>query len=120
MALPGSDLWRDLRFITLAATMALGLFAQIELLTHLFSLLVTPLGTQLAGIATGAATAAAIAGRYDWVPASMRRTLGAASRRPLSVGGTKSVGHRARRFFEALGGFPRPALLGTLGYVSPT
>jgi asparagine synthase (glutamine-hydrolysing) len=47
--------------------------------------------------------AAAIAGRYDWVPASMRRTLGAASRRPLSVGGTKSVGHRARRFFEALG-----------------
>jgi hypothetical protein len=81
--LPGSDLWRDLRFITLAAAMALGLFAQIGLLTHLFSLLVTPLGTQLAGIATGAATAAAIAGRtfVGWLmPAGAdRRLFGCAS-----------------------------------------
>ena len=75
--------WRDLRFITLAAAMALGLFAQIGLLTHLFSLLVTPLGTQLAGIATGAATAAAIAGRtfVGWLmPAGAdRRLFGCAS-----------------------------------------
>ena len=81
--LPGSDLWWDLRFITLAAAMALGLFAQIGLLTHLFSLLVTPLGTQLAGIATGAATAAAIAGRtvVGWLmPAGAdRRLFGCAS-----------------------------------------
>ncbi len=81
--LSGSDLWRDLRFITLAAAMALGLFAQIGLLTHLFSLLVTPLGTQLAGIATGAATAAAIAGRtvVGWLmPAGAdRRLFGCAS-----------------------------------------
>jgi len=61
--LPGRRLWRDVRFITLASGMALGLFAQIGLLAHLFSLLVPALGDQLAGIAAGAATAAAIAGR---------------------------------------------------------
>jgi MFS family permease len=56
-------LWRDARFITLAAGAALGLFAQIGLIAHLFSLLVPALGTQIAGIAMGAATAAAIGGR---------------------------------------------------------
>ncbi len=61
--LPGRLLWRDLRFITLAAGMAFGLFAQIGLIAHLFSLLVPALGAQVAGIAAGAATAAAIAGR---------------------------------------------------------
>ena len=57
------QLWSDWRFVTLAAGMALGLFAQIGLLNHLFSLLAPPLGAQLAGVAMGAATAAAIAGR---------------------------------------------------------
>jgi hypothetical protein len=61
--LPGSQLWRDLRFLTLSAGMALGLFAQIGLIAHLFSLLVPALGAQLAGVAMGGATAAAIAGR---------------------------------------------------------
>jgi hypothetical protein len=61
--LPGKQLWWDLRFITLASGMALGLFAQIGLIAHLFSLLVPALGAQLAGVAAGAATAAAIAGR---------------------------------------------------------
>jgi hypothetical protein len=61
--LPGALLWRDLRFLTLAAGMALGLFAQIGLLAHLFSLLVPAFGAPLAGLAAGAATAAAIAGR---------------------------------------------------------
>lgn len=61
--LPGSLLWRDISFLTLAAGMALGLFAQIGLIAHLFSLLVPALGAQLAGVAMGAATAAAIAGR---------------------------------------------------------
>ena len=36
------------RFLTLAAGMALGLFAQVGLLTHLFSLLVPALGAQAA------------------------------------------------------------------------
>ena len=61
--LPGRQLWRDLRFLTLAAGMALGLFAQIGLIAHLFSLLVPALGPQLAGIAAGLSTAAAIGGR---------------------------------------------------------
>ncbi len=61
--LPGSLLWRNPQFITLALGMALGLFAQIGLIAHLFSLLVPALGEQLAGAAVGAATAAAIAGR---------------------------------------------------------
>ena len=42
--LPGALLWRDRRFLTLAAGMALGLFAQIGLVAHLFSLLVPALG----------------------------------------------------------------------------
>ena len=37
------------RFITLAAGAALALFAQIGLITHLYSLLVPALGTQWAG-----------------------------------------------------------------------
>ena len=61
--LPGKQLWQDFQFITLASGMALGLFAQIGLLAHLFSLLVPALGAQLAGVAAGTATAAAIAGR---------------------------------------------------------
>ena len=56
-------LWRNPKFLTLAAGMALGLFAQIGLLAHLFSLLVPALGAQKAGLAIGGATAAAIIGR---------------------------------------------------------
>ena len=41
---PGSLLWRDPKFLTLSAGMALGLFAQIGLIAHLFSLLVPALG----------------------------------------------------------------------------
>lgn len=61
--LPGRLLWRDLRFLTLAAAMALGLFAQIGIIAHLFSLLVPALGAPSAGLAAGLATACAIAGR---------------------------------------------------------
>ncbi|MFP3656784.1 MFS transporter, partial [Burkholderia sp. SIMBA_052] len=39
--------FRDRRFVTLAAGMMLGLFAQIGLLAHLFSLLVPVLGEEL-------------------------------------------------------------------------
>jgi hypothetical protein len=74
----GGDLWRNVQFITLAAGMALGLFAQIGLLAHLFSLLVPALGAPMAGIAAGTATAAAIAGRtvVGWaMPAGADRRL---------------------------------------------
>ncbi len=60
---PVRHLWRDPAFVTLAVGMALGLFAQIGLLTHLYSLLVPSLGKQWAGLALGLATAAAIVGR---------------------------------------------------------
>jgi MFS family permease len=56
-------LWPDRAFQTLAAGMALGLFAQIGLIAHLFSLLATAIGPQDAGLAMGLATASAIAGR---------------------------------------------------------
>src|SRR5450755_48559 len=61
--LPGSRLWRDAKFLTLAAGMALGLFAQIGLAVHLFSLLVPALGATRAGLAMGLVTAMAITGR---------------------------------------------------------
>ncbi|QVQ27088.1 MFS transporter [Achromobacter deleyi] len=57
------NLWRDRAFLTLAAGMALGLFAQIGLIAHLLSLLAPLLGAQTAGLAMGLATASAIAGR---------------------------------------------------------
>ena len=80
--LPGAVLWRSRHFITLAAATSLGLFAQIGLIAHLFSLLVPALGAQLAGFAAGLATACAIAGRtgMGWllpVGANRRRALAA-------------------------------------------
>jgi MFS family permease len=62
-ASPSSSLWCNRQFVTLAAGMSLGLFAQIGLITHLFLLLVQHLSEQQAGLAMGVATASAIAGR---------------------------------------------------------
>lgn len=61
--LPGRALWANRRFQTLAAAMALALFAQIGLLTHLYTLLSPRLGPQGAGWAMALATACAIGGR---------------------------------------------------------
>jgi hypothetical protein len=81
--LPRGKLWRRPTFLTLAAGMALGLFAQIGLIAHLFSLMAPALGAQLAGLAMGAATAAAIAGRTlaSWLmsPGADRRVIACAS-----------------------------------------
>jgi MFS family permease len=88
--LAGSRLWGDFRFLTLAFGMALGLFAQIGLLSQLFSLLVPPLGAQLAGIALGAATAAAISGRtlVGWLmPANADRRLVASCSYAVQIAG---------------------------------
>jgi hypothetical protein len=90
-ALAGSRLLRDFRFITLAAGMAIGLFAQIGLLAHLFSLLVPALGAQLAGFAAGAATASAIAGRtlVGWlVPVGVDRRLVACASYVVQIAGS--------------------------------
>jgi MFS family permease len=88
---PSGQLWLDRKFITLAAGMALGLFAQIGLLAHLFSLLVPTLGAQFAGFAAGAATAAAIAGRtlVGWLmPAGADRRLIACGNYALQILGS--------------------------------
>ena len=61
--LPGGLLWRDWRFVTLSAAMAFGLFAQIGLIAHLYSLLAPAIGSQQAGFAMALVTVMAIAGR---------------------------------------------------------
>lgn len=75
---PRRALRRDRKFLTLAAGMMLGLFAQIGLLAHLFSLLVPVLGAEATGFAMGGATLAAIFGRslVGWgMPAKADRRL---------------------------------------------
>jgi hypothetical protein len=61
--LPGALLWRDRAFLTLVIGNALGLFAQLGLITHLFSLLLPALGAQRAGFAMAFVTVMAITGR---------------------------------------------------------
>jgi hypothetical protein len=76
---PGMLLWGNRKFLTLAAGMALGLFAQIGLTAHLFSLLVPAFGAQQAGLAMASVTAMAIIGRTllgcAMPPAADRRLL---------------------------------------------
>jgi hypothetical protein len=79
--LPGRRLWASYRFQTLALGTSLGLFAQIGLIAHLFSLLVPALGPQGAGLAAALATGCALFGRLGLVaflPAD-RRVAGAAN-----------------------------------------
>ena len=86
--------------------MALGLFAQIGLIAHLFSLLVPALGAQLAGVATGGATAAAIVGRtlVGWLmPLGADRRLVACASYAVQIVGSIS--------FLAAGGTNIPLLL---------
>ncbi len=61
--LPGGLLWRDWRFVTLSTAMGFGLFAQIGLIAHLYSLMAPALGSQQAGFAMALITGMAIAGR---------------------------------------------------------
>lgn len=89
--LAGRLLWRDAAFLTLALGMAFGLFAQIGLIAHLFSLLVPALGAQAAGWAMGFATAAAIAGRtaVGWLmPAGTDRRLVACASYAMQIAGS--------------------------------
>ncbi len=89
--LSGHRLWRDPRFVTLALGMAAGLFAQIGLLAHLFSLLVPVLGAQRAGLAMGFATACAIGGRMvvaRLLPAGADRRVVAATGHGVQLAGS--------------------------------
>ena len=89
--LPRAALWRDVTFLTLALGMALGLFVQVGLIAHLYSLMVPALGADVAGLAMGAATAAAIAGRTlaGWLmPAGADRRLVASVNSVVQIAGS--------------------------------
>jgi MFS transporter len=89
--LPGALLWRDVAFITLAAGAALTLFAQIGLITHLYSLIVLPLGRQWAGIVMGIGTGFGMAGRVlvgRLMPVGADRRLVASLSYAVQIGGT--------------------------------
>ena len=62
-ARPGASLWRNWQFITLSAGMAIGLFAQIGLLAHLFNIFSHAVGPQQMGWLMGLGTGCAIFGR---------------------------------------------------------
>src|SRR5437763_6596193 len=90
-ALPGPLLWRDVGFITLAAGSALSLFAQIGLITHLYSLLVPALGKEWAGLVMGIGTGAGMGGRMvvGWaMPAGADRRLVACLSYAVQIAGT--------------------------------
>ena len=104
--LPGSLLWRDRTFLTLAAGMAFGLFAQLGLVTHLFSLLLPTFGAQRAGFAMALVTVMAIGGRtlLGWL-----MPIGADRRLVACLGyGTQLAGSLA---FLAAGGMDVALLL---------
>jgi MFS family permease len=86
----GVSLWRRRSFQTLAAGMALGLFAQIGLIAQLFSLIAPALGAKAAGLLAGLATASAIAGRtaFGWLmPPSADRRIAAVLSYAIQIGG---------------------------------
>ena len=89
--LPRAALWRDVTFLTLALGMAFGLFVQVGLIAHLYSLMVPALGAGGAGFAMGAATAAAIGGRtfVGWcMPAGVDRRLVASANFVVQIAGS--------------------------------
>jgi hypothetical protein len=91
---PSMKIWSDIGFLTLSAGMTLSLFSQVGLVAHLFSLLVPALGDQLAGIAMGAATAAAIAGRtlVGWLmPVNADRRLIACANYAVQIAGSLAL-----------------------------
>lgn len=92
--LPGHAIWRNRRFLTLTAASSLVLFAQIGLIAHLFSLMVAPMGAQLAGFAAGLATVCAILGRsalgFLLTPGRNRR-VAAALNSALQVAGSLAL-----------------------------
>src|SRR5205814_72971 len=96
--LPGSLRWRDFAFITLATGSALSLFAQIGLITHLYSLLVPALGAEWAGLVMGVGTGAGMGGRMlvAWLmPAGADRRLVACASYAVQIIGALLIGRYA-------------------------
>jgi hypothetical protein len=88
---PGAAVWRDRRFAILAGAFALGLFAQIGLVAHLFSLLAPGLGAAGAGAVVSLTTACAVAGRTllgALPPVRADRRIAAAANFAVQVAGS--------------------------------
>ncbi|HYM04906.1 MAG TPA: MFS transporter [Stellaceae bacterium] len=81
LALPGAQLWRSPQFLTIVGGLSIGLFAQIGLIAHLYSLLVPAFGAQGAAWGMGLATTCAVLGRslLGWLmpPQANRRRIAA-------------------------------------------
>jgi len=111
---PGIAAWRERRFATLSLAFALGLFAQIGLLTHLFSLLVPALGTAGAGLSISFVTGYAVLGRTllgTLLPANVdRRVVGAPISLCRSPGACRCYWPTDHRFYCCLSVAPYLAL----------
>ncbi len=108
LACRASSLWRDRAFQTLAAGMAMGLFAQIGLLAHLFTQLAPVLGAQAAGVLMGGCCGLRHPG------ARRGRTYGQSDRRQTPRGGGKLRGAGGGRRPPA-GRLGRPGMADRVG-----
>lgn len=90
----GAAIWRDRRFVTLSVAFALGLFAQIGLIAHLFSFLVPALGEGGAGLALSVVTLCAVVGRTMLgllLPSQTDRRIAAAANFAVQIAGTAAL-----------------------------
>ena len=89
-----TSLWRQPRFRSLSAALALGLAAQIGLITVLYSLLVPALGEAGAGLVVSLATLGAVLGRtlVGWaLPPGLDRRLAMAANLVVQVAGSLAL-----------------------------
>lgn len=87
-------LWRQGAFRTLSIGFALGLLAQMGLLTQLFSLMVPALGTHGAGLAVSLATVCAVIGRtaVGWLlPPGVDRRMAAVANFGVQIAGSVAL-----------------------------
>ncbi len=81
-----SELWHSRAFVTLAVAMALGLFAQIGLLSQLFSMMVPIFGAQVSGWIMALATGCGMGGRLV-----MARLLGVQTNRRYAASASYAI-----------------------------
>src|SRR5262245_48661554 len=114
----GSLLWRDVTFATLAAGMAIGLFAQIGLIAHLFSLLVPALGAQGAGPGDGTGHRHGACRAHGDRLADARRRRPAARRRRQLRGADRRLRRAAAGRRPQRGGAARRPRGGRVGHAA--
>jgi MFS family permease len=91
---PGIAAWRERRFATLSFAFALGLFAQIGLFAHLFSLLLPALGAAVAGLSISFVTGCAVLGRTllgACLPANADRPIAGATNCGVQIAGSVAL-----------------------------